>query len=70
MFETLVIDIEISTNRLTPYHSEDWDSSYYQLVLEFGFPMRYTCVSFTLFTAFIPRSTEKAKKNVISSVVL
>jgi hypothetical protein len=33
------------------------------LVSGFGFPVRYTCVPFSLFTAFIPRSTEKAKKN-------
>jgi hypothetical protein len=47
-----------------PYLSEDRDSSYYQVVLDFGFPVRYTCVSFSLFLAFIPRSTEKAKKNL------
>jgi hypothetical protein len=46
-----------------PYLSEDWDSSYYQLVSDFGFPVRYICVSFSLFPVFIPRSTEKAKKN-------
>jgi hypothetical protein len=45
-----------------PYLSEDLDSSYYQVVSDFGFPMRYTCVSFSLFTVFISRSTEKAKK--------
>jgi hypothetical protein len=49
------------------YLSEDRDSSYYQVVSDFGFPMRYTCVSFSLFPAFIPRSTEKAKKKFISS---
>jgi hypothetical protein len=41
------------------------DSSYYQVVSDFGFPVRYTCVSFSLFTAFIPISTKKAKKNHI-----
>jgi hypothetical protein len=46
-----------------PYLLEDRDSSYYQVVLDFGFPVRYTCVSFSLFPVFIPRSTEKAKKN-------
>jgi hypothetical protein len=46
-----------------PYLSKDRDSSYYQVLSDFGFPMRYTCVSFSLFLAFIPRSTEKAKKN-------
>jgi hypothetical protein len=46
-----------------PYLSEDRDSSYYQVVSDFGFPVRYTCVSFNLFPVFIPRSTEKAKKN-------
>jgi hypothetical protein len=54
-----------------PYHSKDRDSSYYQVVSDFGFLMRYTCVSFSLFTIFIPRSTEKVKqKKFISSVVL
>jgi hypothetical protein len=52
-----------------PYLSEDRDSSYYQVVSDFGFPVRYTCVSFSLFLVFIPRSTEKAKK-IISSAVL
>jgi hypothetical protein len=52
-----------------PYLSDDCDSSHYQVVSDFGFPMRYTCVSFSLFTVFIPRSTEKAKK-IISSAVL
>jgi hypothetical protein len=47
-----------------PYLSEDWDSSYYQVVSDFGFPVRYTCVSFNLFPVFIPRSTEKAKKKI------
>jgi hypothetical protein len=56
--------VEISTNRLTPYLSEDRDSSYYQVVSDFGFPVRYTYVSFSLFPVFIPRSTEKAKKKV------
>jgi hypothetical protein len=37
---------------------------------DFGFPVRYTCVSFSLFPIFIPRSTEKAKKKFISSTVL
>jgi hypothetical protein len=45
-----------------PYLSEDRDSSYYQVVSDFGFPVRYTCVSFSLFPIFILRSTEKAKK--------
>jgi hypothetical protein len=45
-----------------PYLSEDRDSSYYQVVSDFGVPVRYTCVSFSLFTVFIPRSTEKAKQ--------
>jgi hypothetical protein len=49
-----------------PYLSEDQDSSYYQVVSEFGFPVRYTCVSFSLFSVFIPRSTKK----FISSAVL
>jgi hypothetical protein len=48
-----------------PYLSEDRDSSYYQVVSDFGFPVRYTCVYFSLFPVFIPRSTEKAKKNHI-----
>jgi hypothetical protein len=52
-----------------PYLSKDWDSSYYQVVSEFGFPMRYTCVSFSLFPVFMPRPTEKGKK-IISSAVL
>jgi hypothetical protein len=51
------------------YLLEDWDSSYYQVVSDFGFPVRYTCVSFIFIPIFIPRSTEKAKK-IISSVVL
>jgi hypothetical protein len=46
-----------------PYLSEDRDSSYYHVVSDFGFPVRYTCVSFSLFPAFIPRSTKKAKKS-------
>jgi hypothetical protein len=41
----------------------------YQLVLDFVFLVRYTCVSFSLFPVFIPRSTEKAKKIFISSTV-
>jgi hypothetical protein len=45
-----------------PYLSEDQDSSYYQVVSDFGFSVRYTCVSFSLFPVFISRSTEKAKK--------
>jgi hypothetical protein len=45
-----------------PYLSEDRNSSYYQVVSDFGFPVRYTCVSFSLFTVFTPRSTEKAKQ--------
>jgi hypothetical protein len=45
-----------------PYLSEGQDSSYFQVVSYFGFPMRYTCVSFSLFTAFIAGSTEKAKQ--------
>jgi hypothetical protein len=45
-----------------PYLSEDRDSSYYQVVPDFGFPVRYTYVCFSLFLVFIPRSTEKAKK--------
>jgi hypothetical protein len=52
-----------------PYLSEDQDSSYYQVVSDFGFPVRYTCVSFSLFPVFIPRSTEKAKKNIPSAVL-
>jgi hypothetical protein len=44
------------------YLSEDRDSSYYQVVSDVGFSMRYTCVSFSLFPVFIPRSTEKGKK--------
>jgi hypothetical protein len=44
------------------YLSEDRDSSYYQVVSDFGFLVRYTCVSFSLFPVFILRSTEKAKK--------
>jgi hypothetical protein len=51
------------------YLSEDRDSSYYQVVSDFGFSMRYICVSFSLFPVFIPRSTEKGKK-IISSAVL
>jgi hypothetical protein len=53
---------EISTNRLTPYLLEDRHSSYYQVVSDFGFFVMYTCVSFSLFPVFIPRSIEKAKK--------
>jgi hypothetical protein len=45
-----------------PYLLEDRDSSYYQVISDFGFPVRYTCVSFSLFPIFIPRSTEKAQK--------
>jgi hypothetical protein len=45
-----------------PYLSEDRDSSYYQVVLDFGFPLRYTCVYVSLLPVFIPRSTKKAKK--------
>jgi hypothetical protein len=52
-------DLHQSTD---PYLAEDRDSSYYQVVSDFGFPVRYTCVSFSLFPVFIPRSTEKAKK--------
>jgi hypothetical protein len=52
-----------------PYLSEDRDSFYYQVVSDFGFSVRYNCVSFSLFPAFIPRSTKKAKK-IISSAVL
>jgi hypothetical protein len=52
-----------------PYLSKDRDSTYYQVVSNFGFPVRYTCVSYSLFPVFIPRSTEKAKKS-ISSIVL
>jgi hypothetical protein len=44
------------------YLSEDRDLSYYQVVSDFGFPVRYSCVSFSLFPVFIPRSTEKVKK--------
>jgi hypothetical protein len=50
------------------YLSEDQDSSYYQVVSDFGFPVRYTCVSFNLFPVFISRSTEKAKKNLYLSL--
>jgi hypothetical protein len=46
-----------------PYLSEDRNSSYYQVASDFGFPVRYTCMSFSSFPVFIPRSTEKAKKN-------
>jgi hypothetical protein len=52
------------------YLSEDQDSSYYQVVSDFGFPVRYTCVSFSLFPIFISRSIKKAKKIFISSAVL
>jgi hypothetical protein len=45
------------------YLLEDRDSSYYQVVSDFGFPGRYTCVCFSLFPVFIPRSTKKAKQN-------
>jgi hypothetical protein len=45
-----------------PYLSEDWDSSYYQVVSDFGIPMRYNCVSFSSFPVFIPRSIRKGKK--------
>jgi hypothetical protein len=31
LFGAFIINIEISTNRLTLYLSEDWDSSYYQI---------------------------------------
>jgi hypothetical protein len=34
LFGVFIINIEISTNRLTPYLSEDRDSSYYQVVSE------------------------------------
>jgi hypothetical protein len=44
------------------YLSDDLDSSYYQVVSEFGFSVRYTCVSFSSFLVFITRSTKKAKK--------
>jgi hypothetical protein len=69
LFGAFIINVEISTNRLTPYLSEDQDSSYYQVVSDFGFSVRYTCVFFSLFPVFIPRSTEKGKK-IISSAVL
>jgi hypothetical protein len=46
-----------------PYISEDRDSAYYQVVSDFGFSLRYTCVSFNLFPVFKLRSTKKAKKN-------
>jgi hypothetical protein len=36
-----------------PYLSEDRDSSYYQVVSDFLFPVRYTCVYFSLFPIFI-----------------
>jgi hypothetical protein len=39
------------------YLSEDRDSSYYQVVSDFGFPVRYTFVSFSFFPVFILRST-------------
>jgi hypothetical protein len=52
-----------------PYLSEDRDSTYYQVVSNFGFPVRYTCVSYSLFPVFIPRSTEKAKKSISSTVL-
>jgi hypothetical protein len=70
LFGAIIINVEISNNRLTPYLSEDLDSSYYQVVSDFGFPVRYTCVSFSLFPIFIPRSTEKAKKNSYLPAVL
>jgi hypothetical protein len=47
-----------------PYLSKDRYSSYDQVVSDFGFLMRYTCVSFSWFPVFIPRSTEKAKKEI------
>jgi hypothetical protein len=53
-----------------PYLLEDRDSSYYQVVSDFGFLVRYTCVSFSLFPVFIPRSIEKAKKIISSAVTL
>jgi hypothetical protein len=31
LFRVFVINVEISTNRLTPYLSEDQDSSYYHV---------------------------------------
>jgi hypothetical protein len=52
-----------------PHLLEDQDSFYYQVVSDFGFPVRYTSVSFSLFPVCTPRSTEKAKK-IISSGVL
>jgi hypothetical protein len=45
-----------------PYLLNDHDSSYYQVLSDFGFLVRYTCVSFSLFPIFIPISTKKAKK--------
>jgi hypothetical protein len=36
LFRAFVINVEISTNRLTPYLSEDQDSSYYQLLQPLG----------------------------------
>jgi hypothetical protein len=48
-----------------PYLSKDRDSFYYQVVSDFGFLVRYTCVSFSLFPVFIPRSTEKIKKSYL-----
>jgi hypothetical protein len=53
LFGAFVINVEISTNRLTPCLSEDRDSSYYQVVLDFGFSVRYTYVSFCLFSVFV-----------------
>jgi hypothetical protein len=48
-----------------PYLSKDQDSSYYQVISDFRFFVRYTCVSFSLFLLFISRSTEKVKKSYL-----
>jgi hypothetical protein len=39
-----------------PYLSEDRDSSYYQVVSDFGFSLRYTCVSFSKKKSYLPLS--------------
>jgi hypothetical protein len=42
--------------------SEDWESSYYQVVSDFGFPMRCTGVYFTFFQFSYRDPPKKPKK--------
>jgi hypothetical protein len=59
-----VVTAQVRTDavRSLRHQRRDLHQSYYQVVSDFGFPMRYTCVYFSLFPVFIPRSTKKGKK--------